>query len=207
MQFKIKNTTYKISFTFFALLLCALIMSNNRLFLLILLFAVLHEIVHLIFIYIFSVPPEAVALNLLGADIKRGSITALNINSEIIINASAPVFNIFTGVVFYLLSNHFINYQSILTEMSEVNLVLGFFNIIPFYTFDGGNVLKYILIKFFSERIAEQILTAVSLLVAVAFSFLSIHIFLNYQLNYSLIIMCIYMFFLIVFKKKNSLDY
>ena len=182
-------------------------MSESRVVLFLLISATLHEFIHLVFIYSFSVPPETVSLSLLGANIKRGSTAAFNTNSEIIINASAPVLNIFTGVVFYFLSNCFINYQSTLSEISEVNLVLGFFNLVPFYTFDGGNVLKYILIKFFPECTTEQIITTVSLIITVAFSFLSIHIFLNYQHNFSLIIMCIYMFLSIIFKKKNALDY
>ena len=207
MQFKIKNTTYKISFTFFALLLYAVTMSENRVVLFLLLSAVLHELVHLVFIFIFSVPPETVSLNLLGANIKREISTSFNANSEIIINASAPVFNIITGVVFYCLTSLSVNSQKTLSEISQVNLFLGFFNLIPFYTFDGGNVIKYVLLKSFSERITEQLITSVSLIVTVVFSFISIHIFLNYQHNFSLIIMCIYIFLSIIFKKKNSLDY
>ncbi len=207
MQFKIKNTTYKISFTFLALILYVLTISKSRTIGILLLFAMLHEMVHLIFIYRFSVAPEMVAFNLSGANIKRGAIPSFNINSEIIINASAPVFNIFAGAVFHLLSKYFNAYQITLSEIANINFVLGFFNIIPFYTFDGGNTLKYLLLKFFTERKAEQIITTVSLIVTVAFSFISIHIFLNYQHNFSLIIMCIYMFLSIIFKKQNSLDY
>ena len=119
----------------------------------------------------------------------------------------ANVFNLFTGVIFYLLSGFFSNYDVIFTEIANVNLVLGFFNLIPFYSFDGGNTLKYILLKYVNEEITERTLTVVSLLVTVTFSFISIHIFLNYKHNFSLIIMSIYMFLSIIFKKENSLDY
>ena len=207
MQFKIKNTTCKISFTFLALILYVLTMSKSRIIGFVVLFAILHEIVHLFFIYYFSAAPEKVSFNLLGANIKRGVTSSFNINSEIIINASAPVFNIFAGVVFYLLSKYFINYQTILNEISNVNFVLGFFNLVPFYTFDGGNALKYILLKIFTERKVEQIITSISLTITVAFSFFSIHIFLNYQHNFTLIIICIYMFLSIIFKNRNTLDY
>lgn len=207
MQFKIKNTTYKISFTFLALILYALTVSKSRILGFILLFALLHETVHLVFIYRFSSAPETVSFNLSGANIKRGVISSFNINSEIIINASAPVFNIFTGALFYLLSGDFSDYKEIFTEVANVNFVLGFFNLIPFYTFDGGNVLKYLLLKFITERITEQIITSVSLIVTILFSFISIHIFLNYQHNFTLLVMCIYMFLSIIFKKQNTLDY
>ncbi len=207
MQFKIKNTVYKFSFTFLALILFALTTDKGKNLLLLLFFAMTHEAVHLIFIYRFSVAPEEVSFTLFGANIQRGISTVNNLNSEIIINASAPVFNILTGAFFYILSGCLTEYRSILTEISSVNLLLGCFNLIPFYTFDGGNTLKYILLKFFRERITERIMTCISLLITISFSFISIHIFLNYQRNFSLFIMSIYMFLSIIFKKQNSLDY
>lgn len=207
MQIKFKDTTYKISFTFLASILYVLTVNKSQTLSFVLLFSILHEMIHLIFIYCFSVAPRMVSFNFLGANIKRGITTSYKINSEIIINASAPVFNLFTGVIFYLLSRFFSYYDVIFTEIANVNFVLGFFNLIPFYSFDGGNTLKYILLKYVNEEITERTLTVVSLLVTVTFSFISIHIFLNYKHNFSLIIMSIYMFLSIIFKKENSLDY
>ena len=205
MQFKIKNTTYKISFTFLSLILFVLTTNKSRTIIFLLLFAILHEMVHLIFIYRFSVAPEKVDFTLLGANISRGLSVTNNINSEIIINLSAPVFNIATGAFFQLLSIS--DYNQIFTEIAEVNFTLGLFNLIPFLNFDGGATLKYILLKHIDEIKTEQILTWVSLIITVTFSFISIHIFLNYKHNFSLFLMCIYMFISIIFKKQNSLDY
>ena len=207
MQFKIKNTSYELSFTFLALILFIMTISKSRAICILLFSAILHEMVHLFFIYLFSVPPEKVSFTILGADIKRAITASYNYNSEIIINASAPVFNISAGAVFYLLSALNTDYVVIFKEISEANIVLGLFNLIPYYTFDGGNVLKYILLKHFTSKITEKILTIVSLTVTVAFSFVSIHIFLNYRHNFSLFIICAYMFLSIIFKKQNSLDY
>ncbi len=201
MRFKIKNTTYEISFTFLATILFILTVSKNENIFFMLIFAVLHEIVHLIFIYTLSVPPERVSFNLFGANILRGMTTSSNLNSEIIINASAPVFNIFTGAVFYLFSKLDTQYNLIFMQISNVNIVLGFFNFLPYYTFDGGNVLKNILLKYLNEKAAEQVLTCVSLAVTMAFTFISIHIFFNYKHNFLLFFMCIYMFLSIIFKK------
>ena len=78
MQFKIKNTTYKISFTFLALILFALTTDKGKTVITLLFFAIAHEIVHLLFIYHFSVAPKEVAFTLFGADIKR-TITARDI--------------------------------------------------------------------------------------------------------------------------------
>ncbi len=207
MQFEFKKTTYKVSFSFLSLILLTLTTDKTKTLGILLLFAIAHEMVHLMFIYIFSLSPKEVVFTLFGANIKRGNSTSNDINSEILINLSAPVFNIFAGAFFYFLSKLNINYNGLFTEISNINVVLGLFNLIPFYTFDGGNALKYVLLKFFNEVTTEKVITIVSLLVTVGFSFLSIHIFLNYQHNFSLLIMCIYMFLSIIFKKQNALDY
>ena len=207
MQFKINTTTYKISFTFLALGLLVFTTSNSTTIGILFLFAILHELVHLILIYRFSVAPKKVEFTLFGANISRGLAVTNNINSEIIINLSAPVFNIVTGAFFYLFSNIYANDNLLFKEIAEINFVLGLFNLIPFHTFDGGNALKYVLLKFLKEKTTEECLTWISLLITIAFSFIYIHIFLNYQHNFSLFIMCIYMFLSIIFKKENSLDY
>lgn len=207
MQFKVNNTAYKISFSFFAVILLALSTDKEKTILLILLFAGLHEAVHLIFIYCLSVPPKKVSLSLLGANITRATNASTSLNSEILINISAPVFNISTGAFFQLLSVKLSEYSALFSEFALINFVLGLFNLIPFYTFDGGNALKYFLLKLCNEKATEQIVTAISLSVTVFFSFASIYIFLNYQHNFSLLIMCAYMFIAIIFKKQNSLDY
>ncbi len=201
MQFKINNTVYKISFSFLALILLILTISKSRTVAIMFLFAFAHEIVHLVFIYHFSVAPKKVSFSLFGANIQRELMSTNSINSEIIINASAPVFNIFTGAVFFLFSKLYSNYEILLTEIANVNFVLGCFNLIPFYSFDGGNIIKNVLLKYFNSKITEQLLTCISLMVTVVFSFVSIYVFFNYQHNFSLFIMCIYMFLSIIFKK------
>ena len=207
MQFKIKNTTFKISFTFLALVLLAITLNHNAMTVSFLFFATVHEFVHLFFIYCFSEPPKMVCLSLFGANIKKRTASYCSIKSEIIINASAPVFNVFTGVAFYMLSVNTCSYQDMFVSLSQVNLVLGLFNLIPFYSFDGGHIIKYFLLTFLKEKTVEQILTAVSLFVTVVFSFISIYIFLNYQHNFSLLVISVYMFLSIIFKKENTLDY
>lgn len=207
MQFKIKSTIYKISFSFFALVLLILTTTKSNEIILTIFFALLHEIVHLISINLFSVAPDKVTLTIFGANIQRGTASTNSIASEIIINASAPVFNILTGAVFFIFSDHSLHYTMIFSEICNINLMLGCFNLIPFYSFDGGNILKNLLRLYFTKRIIDCILTCVSIIITIIFSFISVYIFLNYQHNYSLFVMCFYMLLSIIFKKQKSLDY
>ncbi len=199
MQFKIKNTEYKISFSFFALLLLLLTLADNHLYFICILSAFVHELVHLFFIYKFSSAPKKVSFTLFGADIVRGVLTHSETKYEVLINVSAPIFNILIGLFFLLFYKWFKG--QMLVNISIINFSLGIFNLIPFYNFDGGNALRCILLKATNERWAEIILMVVSIIVTVIFSFFSVYIFYNFQHNITLVFVSVYMILSILFKK------
>lgn len=199
MQFKIKNTLYEISFSFFALILLLLTFSKDKSNLMVFLFAFLHELVHLFFIYKYSLAPKKVSFSLFGANIIREVRVHNNIKQELLINLSAPLFNLFSGIIFYFLN--IFKGNSIILNLSLINTVLGLFNLIPFYNFDGGNALKCILSDRISEKTTEIIMLFISIIITLFFSFASVYIFFNFQHNVTLIFVSFYMIFSIVFKK------
>jgi len=201
MQFKIKNTVYEISFTFFALILFLLTLNKNTSFLLVFFFALLHEAVHLIFIYLFSVAPKKVSFTLFGANILRALKSNGSCASEIAINLSAPLFNLIIGLLINLISNLFTEYRAILLNISEINIALGVLNLLPFYNFDGGNALKLLLFNYLEEKTTESIVKGISVVITIVFSFISVYIFFNYEHNISLVLISVYMIFAIIFKK------
>ena len=200
MQFKIRNTEIKLSFSFFALILLFLIIDFDRRLVLAIIFAFVHEAVHLVFINKFSVAPKKVSLNLFGADILRSNDGVINNNTEILIHLSAPLFNLTLSVVFYLL--HKTLFSNVLIEYSaEVNFVLGIFNLIPFYNFDGGNALNNLLLKFCNTKATDLVMTTISVIVTILFSIASVIVFVKFKHNTSLMLMSGYMIFSIIFKK------
>ena len=196
MRLKIGNCVFEISFSFLALILIFLTGLNNRNLILVFIFALLHEAVHLISICLFTTAPKKVSLTLFGAEIIRGT-TNINYNYEIIINLSAPLFNLCVGFMplLFRITDMFSK------EITEVNIFLGFFNMIPFYNFDGGNALRCFLLKYTDEETTEKIMLVISVLVVIAFSFFTVFVFLNFKKNYSLVLICIYMTLSIIFKK------
>lgn len=203
MQFKIKNTKIKISFTFFAFILLAITIDTEHTYLLLILFALIHELIHLIFIKLLSVAPKKISLTLFGANIIRSITTTGSYNSEILINLSAPISNLVFGLIFYLIYNYVTN-DPIIRKNAEINLTLGVFNLIPFYNFDGGNALRNILLKYLNNEFSEKIMTIISIIITVIFSFVSMHIFFNCNSNFSLILVSIYMIFTLAFKGQNT---
>ncbi len=198
MSFKIKNTEVKISFTFFALILLFISVNKFKMYLLTLVFGLLHELVHLYFICKLSVPPDKITLTLFGGNIVKNSNTSLKNIYDFIINISAPIFNILIGLMLYFIVNDKTdNIQIIIL----VNLLLGCFNLLPFYNFDGGNAIRSLLLLKHNEEFTEKLLTYTSIGVALFFAVLTIMAFIKYKSNYSLILMSLYFIFSIVFKK------
>lgn len=198
MIFKIKNTTFKVSFSFFAILLIFTVADKSNLYLKTLFYGILHESIHLWFISRYSSPPQMVELSIFGGDIKRASDNKTTFPQEVAINISAPLFNLILAFFFYMLS--FLSKMKLHEDMT-INLTLGLFNLLPYYNFDGGNALKNILMMRFSVDTSEKIITAFSALVSALFALVSVYIFINYKKNYILLIFSLYMLLMIIFKK------
>ncbi len=188
MRFNINNISVKISFSFFALILFFLITDKITFYLITLASAFFHEIIHIVFICLFGGSISEISVTLLGGNIKRNNYQC-NYLQEAIINISAPVGNLILALFF-----------SKYIHVFHINLVLGIFNILPFYTFDGGHFIKNILCLFIREKAADRILTVVSVVITVCFAFLGIYIYL-YSNNISLVVFSVYCFVSILFKK------
>lgn len=197
MQFKIKNTQLKISFSFLALILFFITVEKSTVLIYTVLFSFLHELVHIIFILFFCGAPKKITVSVFGATILKNSSSESFIK-EIIVNLSAPFFNILTGI---LLINFSYSEYDLLQELGEINLMLGCFNLLPFYNLDGGIALKNLLHLFFNENLSEKIITVISVIVATLFMFISVYVFFNISRNPVLVMFSIYFIILVIFKK------
>lgn len=198
MIFKIKNTTFKVSFSFFAILLVFTVADKSNLYLKTLFYGILHESVHLWFISRYSSPPKMVELSIFGGDIKRACDNKTTFPQEVAINISAPIFNLILAFLLYIL---ILLSKIKLYEDVAINLTLGLFNLLPYYNFDGGNALKNILVMRFSVDTSEKIITVFSAFVSGLFALISVYVFINYQKNYILLLFSLYMLLMIIFKK------
>lgn len=163
-------------------------------YLITLLCATLHELMHIFFIYLFSGEVSSINLSLIGANIKRCSSLVLSNSKEAIISISAPIFNIAMFIIFY-------NSTETYKIFSNVNLTLGLVNLLPFYSFDGGCFLKYLLLSGCNAEKTDKILTVVSMLTLIVLVMFSIRIsFINKNIHSS-VLLCLFMVLSLVFKK------
>lgn len=198
MWFKIHNTEVKISFTFFGLLLLSIISELSELYLYTLISSVLHELVHFLFIILFKSNITYFSLSIFGAQIKREECYKLSFIKESVISLSAPIFNLFIGyITFRFFSNTRI--------FSSVNIFIGLFNLLPFYSFDGGRGFSYLLRYVFNERYSEIIITLTSVISTIFISALSVYILFEYSGNFTLLIFSVYMILNLVFKQKQGM--
>ena len=188
MQFKINEVQFKVSFSFFAIFLLIIPTGNARICFYSLFASLYHEVIHIIFIYLFGSELRSFSLSLFGANIIKNESIHITKIKEAVINISAPLVNVITGLLFFNISKDF----------SLVNIVIGIFNILPFYNFDGGRFLENVLLCVLSEKHTKLIIMMLSIFVTFVFTMLSFLIIVNGRNNYSLLILSLFMIFSVI---------
>lgn len=199
MQFKFGNTRIIISFTFFALIIILISLNKTEFLYSTIIFAILHEIGHLLALKYFKISIEEFKISLFGGNIKILNNNKIQYYQNAIISFCGPLVNLFFFVLFYLLNiflkNKFIN------EIYVINLVLAAFNLLPFYNFDGGKILASILMNFLQEKTVNYIITITSFIILIPFTYLAVYIFMLDSKNFYLLVSAVLMLLTIIFKK------
>lgn len=198
MRFKVKSTDVYISFSFLAVMLVMILNGNSKIYFITLLSSLLHESVHLLFMSVFHYPAEKITFTLFGGNIKRRNFSDGNNIHEAIINLSAPITNIVVGVFLLCIFDE--------KQWSYINIFLGAFNILPFYNFDGGRGLYFLLNCFFPEKFSNRIIFATSLLSLIIFSVFVFCISFSKSVNVVFIVINMYLLgcFLVKLFNKSS---
>lgn len=117
--------------------------------------AALHEAGHFAAARLLKIPVQAMRLDLLGARIDvKGRI--LSYGEEWLLCMAGPL----ASLVFSLVGALFWSHSSLAVVFSCASLLLGFLNLLPVQTFDGGRMLACALLYFSSPQKADRILKA-----------------------------------------------
>ena len=143
---------------FFIILFC--LTSQIEIYLILLLFAVIHEIGHLIAGIFLGFKPKEIQINIAGVRVEfkpkieeynkrilKGSNLSLK---RAIIVMSGPITNFLIIAIMQIISimNPKFVISSIGINMIYANFLIGIFNLIPIYPLDGGRILKEFLYIF-----------------------------------------------------------
>ncbi len=186
MQFKIKSTKVDVSFTFLALILLTTCFDKEGILLISLISSVIHELIHIAFIIAFGGKISEITFSIFGGNIKRSKALKLTNLKEFFISISAPATNILAGALLVLFNIRLWGY---------INLIIGGFNILPFYDFDGGRGLFYLFSNYLNHSSVNKILNVTSALSVILISTFTVAVFFNGKTGVSMLLLCVYMIF------------
>ena len=195
----------KLDLKIFLFLFLFLLTSQIEIYIVLMVFAIIHEIGHLIAGLILKFKPEEIKLTPVGLQIqfkvndeeyKIKNAKILNIKKAIIA-AWGPITNLIIATVAIIISRFSLNFQNLYIYELIVysNLLIAMFNLIPIYPMDGGRIVKNILKIVYGNKKAYKItyiLSKTTLILLTAISSIAI----LYLQNISILIIIAYLWYL-----------
>ena len=146
---------FRIDLKIFAFIILFVITRQIEIYSLIMGFAIIHELTHMLVGIILGFKPEKLELNPLGLSLafkpnyEDYNLKIKNANAfevkKIIVALAGPMINLIIAII-----TGFITTQSKITNLIfYANLLIAIFNLLPIYPLDGGRILQGILHIFF----------------------------------------------------------
>ena len=192
----------KIDFKVFLLAFCYLITKNIRVFSILLFFILIHELIHLISGVILGLKPKKITFTIAGFSIEFEERNVKNylikskrrLRNKIIIDMSAPIVNLFLGIIFAFVK---------IPDFTYANLIIFLINILPILPLDGGRILKNILLYKFTFRTVNNVMIEISRINLIILTLIG-SIIVVYLKNPLIAIFIIYLWFLFIKEKHYS---
>lgn len=189
MRFRFFGTEIYISFLFSAVIAFMIATDRTGLVIPTLFSVLLHEVGHLIFMWIFECEPKSIKLVPASISITRGM--SAKKYGDLLISLAGPMVNLIMFCSLYV--NFLITKSAFSLDCALINLAFFIFNILPVSGLDGGTILKIILSKKFKDPLkAERIVKIITLAVGLLVGIIGITLIINGELNISVFIVAIY---------------
>lgn len=193
----------KIDLKILGIMFLFIITNQIEIYVLIMLFTLIHELSHLICGICMGFSPKEIKIMPLGFSIyfktlprdynkKIYKSNLLNIK-KLIIAICGPLSNFIIAIIAYYMKNEIITY---------INILIGGFNLIPIYPMDGGRILKYILNLKIEKHKAEDIVNNISNF-TVSILTMCASIGILYYKNMAILFMIIYLWILVVNENRK----
>ena len=194
---------FRIDLKIFLFIILFCISKQIEIYIIMIIFAFLHEIGHLISGIILGLKPEKIEIVPVGLTVSfRVDIEGINkkkkngnmfIIKEIIVAIAGPIVNLLIFIITSLNAEK--TYLNNLIMYS--NLLIFIFNLIPIYPLDGGRILKGILHILFGKKVANKICYDVSIIISIIFTAVCSIAILYYK-NIAILLINIYLWIIVL---------
>ena len=198
----------KLNLNIFLFLLLFLVTNQLEIYALVMIFALIHELAHLVTGMLMGLKPETLRIMPLGFCIEfktniedyNKKILKSNILSvkKIMIAIAGPFVNLII-VLFGILYN-------IDTNIIYANLLIFLFNMLPIYPLDGGRILKNILKMFFSNRKVNDYTNIISNVLVIVLTMISSILILIYK-NIAILVIIVTLLGILIKENKKYFTY
>lgn len=192
------------------ILLIFLVTKQADLYLVFMLFAILHELGHLITGLILGFRPKSFSLMPMGLSI-RFKVKNQDYNKKIknakyitlkklLISFAGPLTNFTIAFLIAISSFEFLNVAK--ETIIYANILIGLFNLIPIYPLDGGRIVKYIIHMQKNLRKSYKytnLISNITLIIITAVSSIAI----LYLKNIAIVLIVMYLWILVI--KENNI--
>lgn len=196
------NSRVRIGF-FAAMLFLSLLISKGASSLIPLIAAFIHELGHIAAARLLSLRFKKFTLGIFGARLELCD-PLISYGEEILLCLGGPLINLLTGSFSLVLTRYFPSPHLTLFALSS--LLLGFLNLLPIRDFDGGRILRSVLLCFFSEKTSDSITSILSFSSLFFLWSVSLYLLLRYTSSLSLFVFSVSVFASVfVSRNRNSL--
>lgn len=199
MYVKIKKIKIHIICLFLILLFAYINFSFYMLILFLCIF--IHEAGHIIFVKINGLDILGVEILPFGINISTDSrLTAYK--TDIMIALSGPCANLICSAGIFLMIK-ISGYDSMLFFSFLTNIIYAAVNLFPVKSLDGGKVMEIVLKMILPENLSHIVFSAISAVFLGILSVLAFFVLMVTGYNFTLILLCCYLFYTIHFSPKN----
>lgn len=205
----------KINLKIFLFLIIFVITKQIKIYAILMLFALIHELGHVAMGLILGFKPESISIIPTGfsvkfkakcenynTKIKNGNLLSIK---KILIACSGPLVNIIlaiVGIVHYRVSTSLLILNIPIDLIIYSNILIVIFNLIPIYPLDGGRILKEI-VHIYSGMYKSYIITnKISNIVIIVLTAVSSVAILIYK-NIAILLILIYLWILVINENKK----
>lgn len=198
----------RIDLKIFIFLVLFYLTKQIEIYAIIMLFAIIHELGHLLAGLILKMKPEKLELMPFGLtvsfkiDVKEYNKKIKNGNKlaikKILVALAGPITNM---IIALALSNINIEYN-IKQTMIYANILIALFNLLPIYPLDGGRILKGVLHIIFGIRKSRKYTNEISIMATTILTAIS-SIAIYYFENISIFLIIMYLWMIVLLENKK----